>query len=190
MDLHEASEYLHIHICKVQLVLDPVLMLGLALGEQPSRASAAHGCRAHHAWQLARSARMQQWQHVCGAQQPPPFALAEAAAGPCPVPCSGGGHLALVIQPRHVAAPGRVDAVAWALLTLYAHVDVHVKRFKARAAPSRSCSASRCQAWLCVCSGRPERAAQTMTSWAARSLLFVPGQPLSCSGSRECPFTT
>ena len=79
------------------------------------------------------------------------------------MPCSGGGHLALVIHPRHVAAPGRVDAVAWALLTLYAHVDVHVKRFKARAAPSRCCSASHARHGLC-CSGRAERAVQTMTA--------------------------
>ena len=30
-----------------------------------------------------------------------------------------------------MAAPERVDAVAWALLTLHAHIDMHVKRFKA-----------------------------------------------------------
>ena len=29
-----------------------------------------------------------------------------------------------------MASPERVDAVAWALLTLHAHIDMHVKRFK------------------------------------------------------------
>lgn len=29
-----------------------------------------------------------------------------------------------------MAAPERVDAVAWALLTLHAYIDMHVKRFK------------------------------------------------------------
>ena len=62
------------------------------------------------------------------AQHAPPFPLEGAAAEACD--CSGG-CLAFVVEARHVAAPERVDAVAWALLTLHAHIDMHVKRFKA-----------------------------------------------------------
>ena len=57
------------------------------------------------------------------AQHAPPFPLDEACG-------CGGGCLALVIEARHVATPERVDAVAWALLTLHAHIAAHVKRFK------------------------------------------------------------
>lgn len=63
-----------------------------------------------------------------GAQRAPPFLLEGAAAEACDC---GGGFLAFVIEARHVAAPERVDAMAWALLTLHAHIDMHVKRFKA-----------------------------------------------------------
>ncbi|KAK9828397.1 hypothetical protein WJX81_003758 [Elliptochloris bilobata] len=59
--------------------------------------------------------------------QAPPFLLEDADLKACDC---GGGFLAFVIEARHVAAPERVDAVAWSLLTFYAHIDVHVKRFK------------------------------------------------------------
>ncbi len=125
---------------------------------------------------------MHQWQHVCGAQQPPPFALAEAAAGPYPIPCSGGGHLALVIQPRHVAAPARVDAVAWALLTLYAHVDVHIKRFQGAGHAQLQLLGLPLPGMALCCFGRTIWATLVVTAWAARSLLYMPGQVLSSVG--------
>lgn len=60
------------------------------------------------------------------AQHPPPFPVDDAAAEAG----GSGGFLTFVIQSRHVATADRVDAVAWALLTLHTHIDVHVKRFK------------------------------------------------------------
>ena len=68
-------------------------------------------------------------------QHAPPFPLEGAAAGACD--CSGG-CLAVVVEARHVATLERVDAVAWALLTLHAHIDLHVKRFKASLHPRAS----------------------------------------------------
>ena len=61
------------------------------------------------------------------AQHALPFPLEGAAAEACD--CIGG-CLAFVVEARHVATPERVDAVAWALLSLHAHIDMHVKRFK------------------------------------------------------------
>jgi hypothetical protein len=45
-----------------------------------------------------------------------------------------GGYWTMVVLPHHVSTPARLDTMAWALLTLPAHLDAAVKGFKVPAA--------------------------------------------------------
>ena len=46
------------------------------------------------------------------------------------------GYVSMTVLPQHVGSPGKIDRLAWVLLTLQAQLHTSIKDFKARSVDS------------------------------------------------------